>query len=102
MIKDLLKGFYFGIGLFLFIGILFGIVWASGWHTADEIFGGTFLGNYKFTGNLLSGDINCPFLSWKTVFNNTIFIKKNEKYNYQRHKIMIVLQHAVLLKYQEA
>jgi hypothetical protein len=50
--RDIKKGFKFGLGFFLFFGILFGLAWASGFHTANEILGGTFLGDYKFSGKV--------------------------------------------------
>lgn len=52
MDKDYLKGIKFGLGVFTIIGVLLGVVFAVGFHTADEILGGTFLGNYTYTGNV--------------------------------------------------
>lgn len=48
MDKDILKGFKFAFGFTLFFGFLFGVVYAVGFHTADEILSGTFMGNYSF------------------------------------------------------
>lgn len=48
-------GFKIGFGIFLFFCILFGLVFATGWHTADEIFGGTFsIGIYSFEGSTIN------------------------------------------------
>lgn len=52
MVNEIIKGFKFAFGFFLFLGVLFGIVYAIGFHSADEILGGTFLGNYVFSGNV--------------------------------------------------
>ena len=52
MIKKIRDGFFFGLGIFLFFGLIFGLVWAVGFHSAEEILGGTFLGNYVFNGNV--------------------------------------------------
>lgn len=51
-LKKILEGFSFGTGLILFLGVLLGIVYAVGFHTADEILGGTFQGNYTFNGSI--------------------------------------------------
>lgn len=50
--KDIFLGIKFGIGFCLVLGFI-GIIFASGWHYADEIFPGTFVGNYTFDGNVL-------------------------------------------------
>lgn len=52
MNQDILKGFKFAFGFFLFFGILLGLVYAVGFHTADEILGGKFIGNYVFNGSV--------------------------------------------------
>lgn len=52
MLERIKEGFFFGIGLFLFIGVVFGIVFAVGFHTPDEILPGTFNGDYVFNGTL--------------------------------------------------
>lgn len=52
MDKDILKGFKIAFGFTLFLAMLFGVVYAVGFHTADEILSGTFLGNYSFNGNV--------------------------------------------------
>lgn len=52
MIKNILKGFQISLGFILGIGLLFGIVYAVGFHSAEEILGGTFSGNYIFQDNV--------------------------------------------------
>ncbi len=42
--KDILKGIKFSLGIILGFSILFGVVYAVGFHTANEIISGTFLG----------------------------------------------------------
>lgn len=48
----IIDGIKFALGIFIFFGILFGMVFAVGFHSANEILDGTFLGNYTFTGNV--------------------------------------------------
>ena len=50
--KDILKGLKIGLGIFLFFGVLFGLVWAVGFHSPNEILAGTFVGDYIFQGNV--------------------------------------------------
>lgn len=50
--SKVLDGFKMGFGIFLFFALVFGIVFAVGFHSADEILGGTFLGDYVFQGNV--------------------------------------------------
>ena len=58
MNKDFLRGINFSLGILFIFGILFGLVWAVGFHNADEILGGTFNGDYKFTGSLVLDNDN--------------------------------------------
>lgn len=50
--KEFQKGISFGLGIVLTIGLLFGIVYAAGFHSTSEILPGIFQGNYTFNGNL--------------------------------------------------
>lgn len=50
MDKEILKGFKFSLGIIFGLSLFFGIVFAVGFHSANEILGGT------FTGNLISQD----------------------------------------------
>lgn len=52
MLKDLFKGINIGLGILLVFGLVFGIVYAVGFHSANEILGGTFIGNYIFNGSV--------------------------------------------------
>lgn len=52
MLDNFYKGIQFGLGFIFILGLVFGLVWASGWHTADEIFGGIFSGNFTFQDNV--------------------------------------------------
>lgn len=56
MIKNILKGIQISIGFFIGCFILFGIVYAVGFHTADEVLPGIFQGNYTFNGTLFFSD----------------------------------------------
>lgn len=74
MDKDILSGIKFSFGIFLFFSVFFGLVWASGFHTANEILDGTFLGNYTFTGevnlssaNLIRGNSNSVKIGWPDI-----------------------------------
>lgn len=59
MKNTILEGFKFGFGIFLFFGIIFGIAFAVGFHTADEILGGNFSGNFIFENNVtFQGNVN--------------------------------------------
>lgn len=59
MDKDYIKGLKIGAGFITILGILFGIVFAVGFHTAEEILGGTFSGNFVFDDNVtFNGDVN--------------------------------------------
>lgn len=49
-----LKGISFGLGFLFIFGILFGLVYAVGFHTASEILPGSFNGNYIFEGTIES------------------------------------------------
>lgn len=46
-----LNGIKHALG-FLFVFSIVGLVYAVGWHVADEIVSGTFLGNYSFAGDI--------------------------------------------------
>lgn len=46
------SGVGFAFGLIIVISLVFGVVYAVGFHTADEIISGTFLGNYVFNGEV--------------------------------------------------
>lgn len=59
MLKKTKEGFFLGLGVFLFFGILFGLSWAVGFHTADEIVSGSFNGNFDFSSaNVIGLDEN--------------------------------------------
>lgn len=47
-----LDGIKFGFGFILVISFIFGIVFAIGFHSAEEILGGTFSGNFIFEDNV--------------------------------------------------
>lgn len=58
MIKNILKGFQFGLGFILALVLLFGVIYAVGFHSAAEILGGTFQGEYIFNGSVnITGDL---------------------------------------------
>ena len=52
MDKQILDGIKFGFGMIFSMTLLFTIVYAVGFHIADEIVSGTFLGNYTYSGNV--------------------------------------------------
>jgi len=52
MDKDIFKGIKFAFGIFLFFGILFGVAFAVGFHTPNEIISGNFANDYSFNGSL--------------------------------------------------
>lgn len=52
MDKDFVKGIKIAFGFLFTIFSIFGLVYAVGFHTANEVLGGTFLGNYSFSGNV--------------------------------------------------
>lgn len=52
MLKDFFKGINIALGFIFTIGLLFGIVYAVGFHSANEILGGTFQGDYIFNGSV--------------------------------------------------
>lgn len=62
MDNDIVRGIKIGFGLFFTTLVLFGIVFAAGFHSANEILSGTFLGNYSFNGNInmTSGTLYFP------------------------------------------
>lgn len=57
MDKDIFKGIKIGFGFILFTSIFFGLAFAVGFHTPNEILSGVFLGNYTFSGSV---DVNEP------------------------------------------
>jgi hypothetical protein len=68
MDRDVFKGLKISFGFFLGCFILFGLVFAVGFHTANEIIGGTFSGKYTFNGS-----INVTGSSYGTVPSGLIF-----------------------------
>lgn len=59
MDKDILKGIKFGFGIILSFSFLFGIVYAVGFHNANEIVSGIFSGDYEFNGTVnFTGVVN--------------------------------------------
>jgi len=48
MDKELLKGFKISLGFIFGLSLVFGIVYAVGFHNANEIVSGIFVGNYTF------------------------------------------------------
>ncbi len=52
MDKDILKGLKISLGIILGLSFFFGLVFAVGFHSANEILPGIFEGNYIFNGNL--------------------------------------------------
>lgn len=52
MIEEFKKGIYFSLGFIFTFGVLFGIVYAVGFHNPNEIISGTFTGNYNFSGEV--------------------------------------------------
>ena len=51
MIKDFLRGLTIGVGI-LFVFSVVGLVYAVGFHIADEVQSGTFGGDYEFVGDV--------------------------------------------------
>jgi len=67
-IKD---GFAFSLGIFIFFGIVFG-VYAVGFHPANEILSGNFLGNYIFNGSVnFNKQVNLNSTLIRTIAYNT-------------------------------
>lgn len=52
MDNKILEGMKIALGILLVFGVIFGLVYASGFHYADEVLSGTFLGNYIYSGNV--------------------------------------------------
>ncbi len=76
MDKDFIKGVKIGVGflttIILTFFLLFGLVYAVGFHTANEILEGTFNGNYSFiNGNV---GIGTPTPTQKLEINGSINI----------------------------
>lgn len=55
--KKFFDGIKIGLGIIFSFSILFSLVYAIGFHNANEILGGTFLGDYKFSGKVEIGDL---------------------------------------------
>lgn len=59
MDRQILNGIKFGIGIFISLSVLFGLVFAVGFHTTSEILPGIFTGDYTFNGDLkVNGSLN--------------------------------------------
>jgi len=76
MNKDYVRGLKFGLGFLTVLGLVFGIVFAVGFHGAEDVLGGIFEGNYTFNGEVnfnssveIVGDLN---------LSNNIIIKPSE------------------------
>lgn len=52
MRNNFFDGIKFGFGFLFVLGILSGLVYATGFHTANEVIDGSFLGDYSFLGNV--------------------------------------------------
>lgn len=52
MDKDLFKGVKIGTGIVLSLSLFFVIVYAAGFHSANEILNGVFTGDYSFNGSV--------------------------------------------------
>lgn len=52
MDKDFVKGLKQGLGFLTVILVFLGVVYAVGFHNANEIIGGVFQGNYTFEGSI--------------------------------------------------
>jgi hypothetical protein len=52
MLKDFFKGINIGLGILFIFALIFGVVYAVGFHSASEIIGGTFNGDYTFNGSV--------------------------------------------------
>lgn len=50
--KKYIEGVFLGLGLISILVIIFGLVFAVGFHNASEIVSGVFQGNYTFNGTL--------------------------------------------------
>lgn len=83
MKNNYFNGIKFGLGFLTIIGLVFGIVYAVGFHTANEIVSGTFIGNYTFNGNVNFSDAKIMGLS----SNPTQFSFTNQ-YNVSRNTLI--------------
>lgn len=68
MDKYILNGLKFSLGILIGLSVFFGLVFAVGFHSANEIVSGVFQGNYTITGNL-----NVTGNSYGTVPSGLIF-----------------------------
>lgn len=58
MDKDFLKGLKISFGFIFGLSLFLGIVFAVGFHSADEILAGVFQGNYTFNGSInINGNV---------------------------------------------
>jgi len=63
-----LNGIFVGLGFFFILGII-GTIFAVGFHVADEILPGTFIGNFNFDGNVSIQNIDItPLNESKTIY----------------------------------
>lgn len=77
MDKDILKGVKFGIGIIISLSIFFGIVFAAGFHSANEIFSGVFNGDYSFNGSIViveNLNLNGSIVSNSTITANGLYL----------------------------
>lgn len=64
--ENFLKGVQIGFGIFFSLSLLLGIIYAVGFHSANEIIGGVFQGDYIFNGSIGFSTSN----SFPTITNN--------------------------------
>ena len=64
MDKDIIKGLKFGFGIFVSLSVLFGLVFAVGFHNTSDVLSGTFVGNFLFNGSVEFKE--------NVTFNNTV------------------------------
>lgn len=57
MDKDFVKGLKISAGFIFGLVLFFGIVFAAGFHSANEIIGGIFQGNYTFNGSVYADNL---------------------------------------------
>lgn len=70
MNKDFQKGINQGLGFLFVISLVFGFVYAVGFHTANEILGGTFIGDYIFNGTVDFTSATTSGLATGNIFDN--------------------------------
>lgn len=56
MSKEIFNGVKFGVGIIISLSIFLGIVYAVGFHNANEILPGIFTGDYTFNGTISFSD----------------------------------------------